>query len=82
MAKYVVSLSKELLIGFEHEGTFLRRKKRTLWQLGSEERIAIARLAATKELTQRDVAERHNVSVGIVTRLVRTLRHNISGFTA
>ena len=62
--------TRELYFGFEHNNTFSRRKKRVLTQLCAEERIAIAKIAATKTLTQREIAERYNVSTQMVSRLL------------
>ena len=49
--------------------------------MNSEERVEIVKLAARKHYSQREIAERHNVSVGIVKRLLHKLRHNIPAFT-
>ena len=62
------SISKTLLRGCEHNIASAKRKKRTLNQLSTEERICIAKLAATKVITQREIAERHQVSVALVSR--------------
>ena len=71
------SVPHQLLVGYEHDRSFARRKKRTLSQLSVEERVSIAKLAATKTLTQREIAERYNVQTGIVSRLLYALKHNI-----
>ena len=71
---------RELFFGFEHNSTFAKRKKRTLTQLGAEERVAIAKLAASKTLTQREIAERHNVSTQLVTRLLFSMKHDLQPF--
>ena len=69
------TISSTLLHGCEHNMAFAKRKKRRLNQLSTEERVCIAKLAAAKDQTQREIAERHNVSVGLVSRQLYNLKH-------
>ena len=55
-------ISIPLLTGSEHNIASGKRKKRTLKELSTEERVCIAKLAATKALSHREIAERHNIS--------------------
>ena len=71
------SVPHQLLVGYEHEASFSRRKKRKLSQLSAEERVSIAKLAATKTLSQKEIAESYNVSVSIVSQLLHNLRHRV-----
>ena len=69
-------MAKELLLGLEHTDIHARRKKRKLTQLSLDERVLITKKAMSKRLTHLEIAELYNVSVGIVVRLVFTMKHN------
>ena len=60
-------IRKELLLGHEHNTGSLKRKRLSLSQVGAQTRVQIAKLAAAKTRTHKEIGELFNVRPAVVS---------------
>ena len=61
----------------EHNTEGPRRKRLSMSQLGSGTQLEIAKLAAAKHLTHKEIADLHKVGVSVVSRISSSLKQSL-----